>query len=152
MYVPELNAILKKIGISKAEYDRTRADPNGNVSVPVALFEFLLQIALAQAEFNEMGYMTANPDVAEAHASGQISNLRLHYLGNGYCEGRSGAAPAVDERWYLRTYPDVSAAVRARHVASATQHFQEVGALELRAPSEKYVVDAVQWGRVFKAD
>jgi len=148
MYVPELSVILDKIGIQKEDYGRLRAESSGTVTIPVKLFEFLFQVMLTQADFNETGYLASNPDVAAARTAGDVPNVRLHYLGDGYFEGRSGAAPEVDERWYLRAYPDVAGAVKARQVPSASAHFRTVGAREMRAPSEKFVVDAVQWGKL----
>ena len=74
MYVPELSAILGKIGLSKEDFDQIREGSNGSITIPIGLFEFLMQITLAQGEFNEAGYLAANPDVASAHKAGQVKN------------------------------------------------------------------------------
>jgi hypothetical protein len=82
---------------------------------------------------------------------GSVESARLHYIGFGYFEGRLGATPEVDERWYLRSYPDVGSAVRAGQLASATEHFTVIGASEGRSPSSRYENDATQWKKALRA-
>lgn len=142
MYVPPFAALLKNIGLTHQEFQNSQ-----EVKIPATLLRFLLQVALADSEFDEQGYLDANPDVAAALRRGEITDVRLHYIGNGYFEGRNGGHPPVDEKWYLGTYSDVAAGMRARKVQSAAQHFEHVGAAECRAPSEAYVPDAVQWAK-----
>jgi hypothetical protein len=146
MYVPPYDALLRSIGTS-----REALEGASEVSVPMSLFRFLVQIAVANGDFNEAGYLQANPDVAEAVRRGEIENGRLHYIGFGYFEGRQGATPEVDERWYLRSYPDVGSAVRAGQLSSATEHFMVVGASEGRSPSVHYENDAAQWKKALRA-
>ncbi|HYZ31575.1 MAG TPA: hypothetical protein VE684_04750 [Crenalkalicoccus sp.] len=146
MYVPPYDALLRSIGTS-----REALEGASEVSVPMSLFRFLVQIAVANGDFNEAGYLQANPDVAEAVRRGEIENARLHYIGFGYFEGRQGATPEVDERWYLRSYPDVGSAVRAGQLSSATEHFMVVGASEGRSPSVHYENDAAQWKKALRA-
>ena len=142
MYVPPLEAIIRHTHLRHEQLSK-----EGQVQIPASLLRFLLQIAVSVSHFNEEGYLRANPDVEEAVRKGRITSAKLHYIGDGYLEGRLGAAAAVDEAWYLHTYPDVAAAVRSRSVSSATEHFRSVGALELRAPSAAYEPDAVEWGK-----
>jgi len=142
MYVPHFEALLKNLGMSREEFASS-----DQVKVPTSLLRFLLQIALANSDFNETGYRQANPDVDAAAMEGRIESPRLHYIGNGYFEDRKGATPEVDERWYLRTYNDVADAVRSGTVQSAQRHFIQCGAAEMRAPSAMYEPDAVQWAR-----
>lgn len=146
MYVPPYDAVLESIGTSRAEL----ADAK-DVTVPLPLFRFLMQIAVAHSDFNEAGYLSANPDVAEALKSGEIESARLHYVGFGFFEGRLGATPEVDERWYLKTYADVGSAVKAGRIGSATEHFTVVGAAEGRSPSIRYAQDAEQWKKALRA-
>ena len=146
MYVPPYDAVLKSIGTSRRELEGA-----AEVTIPQPLFRFLMQIAVAHADFNEEGYLSANPDVAEALKSGEIDSARLHYVGFGFFEGRSGATPDVDERWYLKTYPDVGSAVRSGQIASAAEHFAVVGASEGRSPSIRYAQDAEQWKKALRA-
>lgn len=42
----------------------------------------------------------------------------------------------VDERWYLKRYPDVAEAIRKGAVKSASQHYFQAGIHEGRAPYE----------------
>lgn len=146
MYVPPYDAVLASIGTTRAEMET-----NADVTIPAQLFRFLMQIAVAHADFNEAGYLEANADVAQALDTGAIESARLHYVGFGYFEGRHGATPEVDEGWYLKTYPDVGSAVRTGRIASASEHFSVVGAAEGRSPNVRYAQDAEQWKRILKA-
>jgi hypothetical protein len=102
-------------------------------------------VTLASGDFNEVGYLRDNPDIAAAVKSGKVADARMHYVGFGYFESRTGATPEVDEAWYLRTYPDVSEAVATKSVASAAEHFRVIGAAEGRSPNAFYVPAAEQW-------
>jgi hypothetical protein len=146
MYVPPYDAVLNAIGTSRSELEDA-----SKVTIPVELLRFLLQIAVAHSDFNEEGYLAANPDVAAALKSGEIDSARLHYVGFGFFEGRTGATPNVDERWYTKTYPDVGSAVKAGQIKSATEHFAVVGASEGRSPSVRYTQDAEQWKKALRA-
>jgi hypothetical protein len=115
------------------------------VTISIGLFNFLLQVALASSDFDEERYLAANPEVRDHIAlTGKITPNQ-HFIGFGYFEGRKGALPEVDELWYLETYPDVAAAIPNGEIASATEHFEKVGAIEGRAPSAEYVDVANQW-------
>jgi hypothetical protein len=144
MYVPPFGAILNNLGIDLQEF--TTAE---SVRVPTSLLRFLLQLALVDSDFSEDTYLAENPDVANAVRTGKIEDPRLHYLGDGYFEGRTGGGGPLDEQWYLRTYKDVADAVAKGRVASAAEHFRSVGAAELRAPNALYEPDAVEWGKAF---
>ena len=61
MYVPPFNSLLKAIGLNRAEFERS-----AEVHIPTELFKLLLQIAIANSDFNTKGYLKANPDVADA--------------------------------------------------------------------------------------
>jgi hypothetical protein len=146
MYVPPYDAVLASVGTS-----REAMEQSDEVTIPAQLFRFLMQIAVAHSDFNEAGYLRANPDVATALDKGEIESARLHYVGFGYFEGRTGATPDVDEKWYLKAYPDVGSAVRAGRIGSAAEHFAVVGASEGRSPSVRYTGDAEQWKRILRA-
>ena len=146
MYVPPYDALLRAIGTSRESLEGA-----SEVAVPMGLFRFLVQLAIANGDFNEAGYLRANPDVAEAVRRGEIESARLHYIGFGSFEGRQGATPEVAERWYLRSYPDVGTAVRSGKLGSATEHFMVVGASEGRSPSVRYESDAAQWKTALQA-
>ena len=144
MYVPTFGVVLSNLGIDHQEFARAES-----VRIPVSLLRFLLQLALLNSDFAEASYLAENPDVANAVQTGKIEDPRLHYLGNGYFEGRTGGIPPLDEQWYLQAYKDVANAIVGGQVASAAEHFRSVGAGELRAPSAKYEPDTVEWGRAF---
>ena len=55
----------------------------------------------------------------------------------------------MDEEWYLKTYPDVAKAVRAKKVESGAAHFVAAGAREFRAPAANYVRDTMNWATFF---
>jgi hypothetical protein len=139
MYVPPFDSLLRQLGLTRSDLE------SGQVSVPGELLKLLLQVALANSDFNEAGYLRSNPDVAEAARTGSIESPILHYVGFGYFEGRLGATPAVDQAWYLRAYPDVAEAMKANRIASAQEHFESVGAGEGRSPNAHYAPVAAQW-------
>jgi hypothetical protein len=139
MYVPPLNPLLRCVGLTQSDLQ------SANVTIPTELLKLLLQVALANSEFNEAGYLRANPDIANAQRAGSIENPLLHYVGFGYFEGRLGATPDVNESWYLRVYSDVAAAVKAKQISSAQEHFELMGAAEGRSPNEDYTSVAAQW-------
>jgi hypothetical protein len=140
MYVPPFDSLLTAIGVTRAEFENASV-----VVVPTELLKLLLQVAVASGDFNETGYLRDNPDLAGAVRAGKVEDARLHYVGFGYFESRSGATPEVDEAWYLRTYPDVADAVATRLVGSAAEHFRVIGAAEGRSPNAFYVPAAEQW-------
>jgi hypothetical protein len=144
MYVPHFEAILKNLGLSREEFNESAM-----VQVPTPMLQFLLQLVVANGEFNKAGYLAANEDIAEAERSGSMPNPRLHYIKFGFFEGRRGATPPVNEVWYKKTYPDIDDAIRAGALASASEHFLVQGAAEGRAPSEKFYLDAAEWKQAF---
>jgi hypothetical protein len=145
MFVPPLNPLLRELNLTPADL------VSETVTVPTELLKLLLQIALANSEFNEVGYLRSNPDVAEALREGSLENAFLHYVSFGYFEGRLGATPEVNEAWYLRAYADVADAVRAKQIISAKEHFELVGAGEGRSPNADYAPVAAQWKKATRA-
>jgi len=145
MYVPPFDSLLQAIGMTRAEFETST-----EVTIPSELLKLLLQVAVASGDFNEAGYMKANPDVAGAVREGSIESARVHYVGYGFLEGRAGATPEVDEAWYLRTYSDVAEGVGAGQIASAAEHFRVAGASEGRSPSAAYRIAAEQWKRALR--
>jgi hypothetical protein len=130
--------------------------PNGDrapekVTISAALFNFLLQAALATADFDEERYLAANPEVRDHIAKTGKITPNEHFVGYGYFEGRTGGLPKVDEAWYLNTYRDVAAVIPNRDIASATEHFELIGAAEGRAPSPEYLDVAQQWKKLLNS-
>jgi hypothetical protein len=145
MYVPPLASVLKAICMTREEFESSR-----RVTVSAELLKLLLQIALANSDFNEPGYLRDNPDIAQAIRSATLEDPRLHYVAFGFFEGRSGATPEVDEAWYLRTYADVAQGVRSGRIRSATEHFRVAGASEGRSPNATYSLAAAQWKKALQ--
>lgn len=145
MYVPPFDSLLTAIGMTRAEFERS-----DEVTIPTELFKLLLQVAVANSDFNRTGYLHSNPDVAAAMRNGSVEDARVHYVGFGFFEGRTGATPEVDEAWYLRTYTDVADGVRSGQIESAAEHFRVVGASEGRSPSASYRLAAEQWKKAIR--
>jgi len=146
MYVPPLHSLLRELDVPLDAFQKSDTIP-----IPVSLFRFLLQTALANAEFNQDGYLAANADIASGIKSGTVDDAHLHYIGFGYFEGRKGGLPAVDEQWYLSTYKDVAEAVKVGRVTSAADHFEMIGAAEGRSPTQNHTHIAEHWRRLFTA-
>jgi len=140
MFVPPYIPLLKSLKVSREEAERA-----SEIKVPLPLLKLLLQIALAQVDFNENNYLRANPDVQEAVERGDVESGLMHFIGFGYFEGRTGGMAIVDEEWYLSKYPDVHAAVISGTISSADRHFHAVGAGEGRSPSAGEEDNALQW-------
>jgi hypothetical protein len=147
MYVPPFDSLLTAIGMSRVEFENAT-----EVTIPVELFKLLLQVTVANSDFNEAGYLQDNPDIASAVRTGKLEDARLHYVGFGFFEGRSGATPDVDENWYLRTYTDVAEGIRSGQTSSASAHFRVIGAAEGRSPNAAYIEPAKQWKRALRAN
>ena len=142
MYVPHYDAILHAVGTHREDLRGAN-----DITVPLSLFKFLLRIAVAHSEINLTGYLNANRDILDAAKLGRVPDPRSHYVDFGFFEGRRGATPAVDETWYRRNYSDISAAIRSGTITSGSDHFDQIGAEEFRAPSAGYVADTEEWRR-----
>lgn len=123
------------------EYVNVSADKfRGNRKVLVSL-DFLRQlvgIAAAATCFDEDFYKNSHADLRKAVEDGSISDLKLHFISEGYFEGRSASSASyssVDEKWYLEKYPDVNEALKAGKIDSATAHYFSTGRTEGRIPS-----------------
>jgi hypothetical protein len=147
MYVPPLDSLLRAIGLDRATYNNSET-----IGLPKEMFRLLVQLALSNSDFNEAGYLRANPDVADAVRRGEVEDARLHYIGFGYFEGRIGGTPAVDERWYLKMYSDVAQGIRAGKIGSASEHYDVIGASEGRSPSATYLPIAEHWKKALVAE
>lgn len=145
MFLPSADSLMTALDASKADLNG-----NGRIEVPARLLRLLLQITLVTTEFDEQGYLSQNPDVAEALKRGEVESAQMHYIGFGYFEGRQGGGPTVDSEWYLVKYPDVAAAVREGRVRSAEAHFHSIGGGEGRSPNAEHQDDAVQWKEALK--
>ena len=53
MFVPPFNSLLKAIGLTRTEFEASK-----QVTIPTELFKLLLQVTIANSDFNEAGYLT----------------------------------------------------------------------------------------------
>jgi SAM-dependent methyltransferase len=96
---------------------------------------------------DEGWYLDAYPDVSTAIKEGKVRSSIDHYLRYGSKEGRLPLPPAkevvaaatFDEAWYLRSYPDVVAAIREGTIGSGYDHWKHSGKAEGRIPPPGFV-------------
>ncbi len=132
--------------------NRERLFSKSKVAVDARILRQLLQTIAASAPFSEAFYLEQNPDIAEAHAKGLISDLHAHFIEQGYFEGRTGSSPPVDERYYIAAYPDVAEAVRRGDVASGSEHYHRSGATEGRIPNSQVKREIEVWAAALRDD
>jgi hypothetical protein len=97
------------------------------------LIEMLRQVIIG-VEVDERWYLERYLDVAEAIEQGMVQSPRLHFVNDGYFEGRLPFPIKVDERYYLTQNSDVAEYVRKGMLESGQQHFEENGYAEGRLP------------------
>jgi hypothetical protein len=94
----------------------------------------LLRQVIVGVEVNEQWYLNRYPDIAEAIEAGTVQSARLHFVNDGYFEGRLPFPIQVDERYYLGQNTGVADYVRKGMLESGQQHFDENGYMEGRLP------------------
>ncbi len=144
-YVPHIDLLLQALRIG-----RDRLGGRAKIAIDARLLRKLLTTLAAAMPFDETFYLSNYPDVAEAHASGAIEDLRTHFVEVGFFEGRIGSRPEVDEAYYTTTYPDVAQAILRGDVPSGTEHYMRAGIAEGRVPNPA-LLDAVEsWFTVLR--
>ena len=146
-YLPHISMFLRALRIN-----RERLGSKSKVAVDAKILRHLLQSLAACAPFSEAFYLEQNPDVAEAHAKGQIADLHSHFIEQGYFEGRVGHAQQVDEAYYIASYADVAEAVRRGDVASGAEHYIRSGAAEARVPNQQLRPASEGWVAALRDD
>ena len=144
-YLPHLDLFLRALRIN-----RERLGSKSKVAVDAKVLRHLLQSLAEAAPFSDDFYLRNNPDIAEAHAAGQIQDLRAHFIEQGYFEGRSGTGPVVSEDYYTSAYPDVADAVRRGDVTSGSEHYLRSGAAEGRVPNARIKGEVEGWLAVLR--
>ncbi len=144
-YLPHIDMFLRALRIN-----RERLASKTKIAVDAKLLRHMLQSLAEAAPFSDEFYLRNNPDVAEAHAAGQIADLRAHFVEQGYFEGRSGAAAMVNEAYYTSTYGDVAEAVRRGDVASGDEHYLRSGAAEGRVPNPQIKERIDSWTAILR--
>ncbi len=146
-FLPHIDQLLKSLRIT-----RERLSSRSKIAVDTRLLRALLQSLAAQAPFDQEFYLKANPDIAAAFRAGQIPDLHVHYIENGYFEGRACALPLVDEVFYAKSYPDIGVAISRGEISSATEHYAQSGAAEGRIPSEAMRAEIDRWAAALADD
>lgn len=146
-YLPHIDQLLRALRIN-----RERLNSKSKIAIDAKLLRMLLQTLAEAADFSEEFYLSNNPDIAAAHAQGDIADLRAHFIELGFFEGRAGAAPRVDEAFYASTYPDVADAVRRGDVVSGTEHYLRSGAAEGRVPNRQVKPAMDAWAVALRDD
>ena len=144
-YIPHIDLLLGAMRIQ-----RERLDGKSKVAIDARLLRSLIQAAVERQPFSEAFYRATYPDIAAAHKSGSVADLREHYVTTGFFEGRVGAPPHLDEAFYVTTYPDVARALEAGDVTSATEHYVRSGAAEGRVPSAAAKAEIDTWMSVLR--
>jgi hypothetical protein len=146
-YVPHIELLLRALRIN-----RDRLNSKSKIAIDAKLLRTLLETIAAAQDFSEEFYLGTYPDIAEAHAAGQITDLKRHFVELGFFEGRMGAPPPVDESYYLGLYKDIEAAVQHGDVKSGAEHYMRSGAAEGRIPSAELLDQVNAWMSVLRDD
>lgn len=139
-FLPHIEQLLQSLRIS-----RDRLNSRSKVAIDTRLLRTLLQCLARQLPFDAAFYLANNPDIASAHAAGQIADLHEHFVEAGFFEGRFAAAPAVDEPFYAAAYKDIGAAIKRGELVSGAEHYMRSGAAEGRIPSEALRPEVERW-------
>jgi hypothetical protein len=114
-------------------------------AVPLPALRALLVVAVSTLPFDQEFYLSTYPDIRDAFQSEDITDLKLHFIEEGYLEGRFGAKPDVDEEFYRDTYPDIAAAVARGEVESCLDHYVRSGAAEGRFANPRDMQVTNRW-------
>jgi len=91
--------------------------------------------------FDTEFYLSQNPDVAQAIASGQFKSAIEHYEKVGQLEGRQ-PIPGFNEPLYLQQNPDVAQAIASGQIGSAYEHYVRFGETETRSGAPQIITVA----------
>jgi hypothetical protein len=94
----------------------------------------MLRRLIMGVDVDETWYLERYPDIADAIDKGIVAGPRLHFINDGYFEGRLPFPIQVDEAWYLKQNEGVADYVRRGLLESGQQHFEENGYQEGRLP------------------
>lgn len=147
LYVPHIALLLQALG-----FGRDELDGSARLAVPAPVLRKLLATLAAAQGFDEAFYLAQYPDLAQAHAAGDLADPRRHFLELGYFEGRFGCRPEVDEAFYTTIYPDVAQAIARGDVPSGAEHFLRTGMAEGRVPNAGLLEAIDGWFTVLRDD
>jgi hypothetical protein len=104
------------------------------VSCPYENMVQMIRKLIMGVEVDEAWYLERYPDIADAIERGVVKSARLHFVNDGYFEGRIPFPIQVNERYYLAENQGVADYVRTGMLESGQQHFDENGYAEGRLP------------------
>ena len=126
-YLPPFEVVRSLLTISTVKGERM-------VSCTYENMVQMLRRMIIGVEVDEAWYLEAYPDIADAIEKGVVKSARLHFVNDGYFEGRLPFPIQVDERYYLANNAGVADYVRKGMLTSGQQHFEENGYKEGRLP------------------
>lgn len=144
-YLPHIDLLLQALRVN-----RERLNSKSKIAIDAKLLRGLIQAAVARAPFSGEFYLQTYPDIAEAHAAGNIPDLHRHFVESGFFEGRFGMPPGVDEAFYTSYYKDVGQAVARGDIVSAGEHYLRQGAAEGRVPNKQIKPEVDYWISVLR--
>jgi hypothetical protein len=124
---------------------RERLQSGSKAAVPLPVLRVILTVAISTLPFDQDFYLSTYPDVRDAFLSGQVADLKLHFIEEGYLEGRFGSRPDVDEAFYKENYPDVATAISRGDVNSCLDHYMHAGAFEGRFANATEMQTTKRW-------
>src|ERR1700676_2151530 len=93
--LPNGELLLTLLALSR---ERVQAGTKAAISLPI--LREIIMFSVSKLPFDEEFYLSSYEDIREAHRSGDVSDLRAHFIEEGYFEGRFGTKPSVDEDFY----------------------------------------------------
>jgi hypothetical protein len=132
-FYPALEDFLDYVDVPADKFSGPR-----KVLVSLDLLRGLIGLAAGALSYEEQYYRDRYPDLKRAAETGEIADLKMHFISHGFFERRHAcaqqAAP-VDEEWYLSKYPDVAKGLAEGRVSSVTDHYLTTGRREGRLPA-----------------
>lgn len=146
-FLPHIDLLLKALRVN-----RERLNSKSKIAIDAKLLRGLIQALVARVPFSDEFYLQTYPDIADAHAAGNIPDLQRHFVESGFFEGRFGAPPTVDEAFYTSNYKDVGQAVTRGDIVSGAEHYLRQGAAEGRIPNRQVKPEVDYWVSVLRDD
>ncbi|QHO73911.1 hypothetical protein ACH79_15950 [Bradyrhizobium sp. CCBAU 051011] len=94
MYVPPYESLLRALNADKSSVERS-----GKVTIPTRLLQLVLQIAVANSDFDDDAYLRTNLDVKGAVDRGELRPAICTILDLGILKGEEEGT--FDTDWYL---------------------------------------------------
>jgi hypothetical protein len=131
--------------LSLSVLSRERMQGGTKTAISIPILREIIMVAVSKLPFDEEFYLSSYEDIRHAYSTGQVSDLKSHFIEEGYFEGRFGARPNLDEEFYLAEYPDIATAIANNTVTSAMEHYMRAGAVEGRFANPEDKRNVTQW-------